>query len=100
MLRFWLKACTKCGGDLALDEGDWICLQCGTYYYVRLYPGLDQRHRPEAPRRSGKGPQGLPLGKAIPTPAAFDPRGLRGFDPGVMAVGLAAAWWTPGITAP
>ena len=34
---FWLKACTKCGGDLAVDDGDWICLQCGTYYYTGLY---------------------------------------------------------------
>ena len=32
-----LKACLKCHGDLALDQGDWICLQCGTYYYVNLY---------------------------------------------------------------
>ncbi|PKB63739.1 MAG: hypothetical protein BZY80_05690 [SAR202 cluster bacterium Io17-Chloro-G2] len=37
MLHFHLKACSKCHGDLALDEGDWICLQCGTYYYTRLY---------------------------------------------------------------
>ena len=37
MLRFHLKACPKCHGDLALDEGDWLCLQCGTYYYTRLY---------------------------------------------------------------
>ena len=34
---FCLKACTKCGGDLAVDDGDWICLQCGTYYYTGLY---------------------------------------------------------------
>ena len=37
MLRFRFKACIKCRGDLALDDGDWICLQCGTYYYVGLY---------------------------------------------------------------
>ena len=37
MLHFHLKACPKCRGDLALDEGDWLCLQCGTYYYTRLY---------------------------------------------------------------
>ncbi len=35
---FRLKACAKCGGDLAPDEGDWICLQCGTYDYTGLYP--------------------------------------------------------------
>ena len=34
---FRLKACPKCRGDLASDEGDWICLQCGTYYYTGLY---------------------------------------------------------------
>jgi hypothetical protein len=34
---FHLKACLKCGGDLVLDEGDWRCLQCGTYYYIGLY---------------------------------------------------------------
>ncbi len=34
---FCLKACTKCGGDLAVDDGDWLCLQCGTYYYTGLY---------------------------------------------------------------
>ncbi len=39
MLRFRFKACIKCCGDLALDDGDWICLQCGTYYYVGLYRG-------------------------------------------------------------
>lgn len=37
MNYYRLKACGKCGGDLAWDQGDWICLQCGTYYYVGLY---------------------------------------------------------------
>ena len=44
---FRLKACAKCGGDLAPEDGDWICLQCGTYDYIGLYsknqllPGFD-----------------------------------------------------------
>lgn len=46
---FCLKACTKCGGDLAVDEGDWICLQCGTYYYTGLYPDLYQSGWVSAP---------------------------------------------------
>ena len=29
----YLKSCTKCGGDLILDEGYWRCWQCGQYYY-------------------------------------------------------------------
>jgi len=32
-----LKSCIKCQGDLAADNGDWLCLQCGTYYYTGLY---------------------------------------------------------------
>lgn len=32
-----LKGCRKCGGDLARDDGDWRCLQCGAYFYVGLY---------------------------------------------------------------
>ncbi len=34
---FRLKACQKCRGDLVLDEGDWLCLQCGKYNYTGLY---------------------------------------------------------------
>ena len=34
---FRLKTCIKCQGDLASDNGDWLCLQCGTYYYTGLY---------------------------------------------------------------
>ncbi len=37
MKIFRLGACLKCCGDLAYDEGDWICLQCGVYYYTGLY---------------------------------------------------------------
>ena len=29
----FLKGCMKCGGDLYMDYGDWMCLQCGKYYY-------------------------------------------------------------------
>ena len=36
MRIFRLGACLKCRGDLAYDEGDWLCLQCGVYYYTGL----------------------------------------------------------------
>jgi hypothetical protein len=52
VIRFRLKDCKKCGGDLALDEGDWICLQCGTYYYVRLYEGSSRPSKGNAEERS------------------------------------------------
>lgn len=41
MKIYRLKACSKCGGDLARDCGDWICLQCGAYAYVGLYSGTE-----------------------------------------------------------
>ncbi len=31
-----MGACLKCCGDLVYDEGDWLCLQCGVYYYTGL----------------------------------------------------------------
>lgn len=45
MNLYRLGACLKCRGDLAYDDGDWICLQCGTYYYTGLYA----ENRPEMP---------------------------------------------------
>ena len=50
---FCLKACTKCGGDLAVDDGDWICLQCGTYYYTGLYQRGCLSTPFQSPLRSG-----------------------------------------------
>lgn len=49
---FKLGSCGKCRGDLTLDEGDWLCLQCGTYYYTGLYPGswVGERPAPLIPR--------------------------------------------------
>ena len=37
MCNYRLKACRRCSGDLARDESDWICLQCGSYSYAGLY---------------------------------------------------------------
>ncbi len=53
---FRFKACLKCHGDLVFDEGDWLCLQCGTYYYTGLYrrPNRSQpqdHYRPGPPCR-------------------------------------------------
>jgi hypothetical protein len=51
VIRFRLKGCKKCGGDLALDDGDWICLQCGTYYYVDLYQRVDHPFKRDSERK-------------------------------------------------
>ncbi len=45
---FRFKSCVKCGGDLVLDQGDWLCLQCGTYYYTGLYQRLQDPKDPSA----------------------------------------------------
>lgn len=47
---FRLKACAKCQGDLVLDDGDWICLQCGTYWYTGLYRSQETRRWPQKDR--------------------------------------------------
>ena len=62
---FRFKSCVKCGGDLALDQGDWLCLQCGTYYYIGLYerPGLYQR--PAHPEKPKLQPPEPPTHKAL-----------------------------------
>ena len=62
---FRFKSCVKCGGDLALDQGDWLCLQCGTYYYIGLYqrPGLHQR--PAHPEKPNPEPPEPPAQKAL-----------------------------------
>ena len=85
MLQFHLKACSKCGGDLALDQGDWCCLQCGTYYYTRLYrrlrmPGIldPDQAPPGCPAPSEKEPEKkgwhftrFPLGEPVSDRAAL-----------------------------
>ena len=69
MKNYLLKACKKCGGDLARDWGDWICLQCGAYCYVGLYA-------PE--RRPGQRPAGAanpPQQPALPAAGLSRPGG-------------------------
>jgi hypothetical protein len=95
VLLFRLKGCGKCGGDLALDEGDWLCLQCGTCYYVNLYSGTNWGHQETYPGLPNSQPPGQP-GEDFPySPhskgnAAFVENGKGGFGGSVLAVGLAA----------
>ena len=35
-IQCYIKACTKCGGDLIYDDGDWKCWQCGQYCDMRV----------------------------------------------------------------
>lgn len=58
---FRLKACAKCGGDLAQDDGDWICLQCGTYDYIGLYSNKNVLPRPQL-QSSPEEKSGLDIG--------------------------------------
>lgn len=81
MALFRFKACTKCGGDLTLDEGDWLCLQCGKYYYVGLYRHQDRdrvRVRWQFPRSGGFQAKGCNAGSRCgsgdATPVVFKTR--------------------------
>ena len=87
---FRLKTCIKCQGDLAADNGDWLCLQCGTYYYTGLYqlpshiddgPKASNPSVPEppeqklwgavaAPLSSGQSPPRQMIGAATGAPVA------------------------------
>ena len=49
MNRFRFKGCVKCQGDLVLDDGDWLCLQCGAYYYTGLYRKHGLTRQPQQP---------------------------------------------------
>ena len=75
---FRLKTCIKCQGDLAADEGDWLCLQCGTYYYTGLYqlptheidsPPAQYPSPPKQPDRKMLGAGMAPSFAASQTPA-------------------------------
>ncbi len=37
-----------------MDDGDWICLQCGTYYYVDLYQRPESQNSGETEERRGR----------------------------------------------
>lgn len=80
---FRFKACRKCRGDLVLDEGDWLCLQCGTYYYTGLYrrPGFSASG---TGRRIGPESTGPSRDKALasePTLVLHNEAGLRPLGP-------------------
>ena len=75
---FRLKTCIKCQGDLAADDGDWLCLQCGTYYYTGLYqphshiddgPQVPDPGVSEQPKQKLLGAVAAPLFSATQSPA-------------------------------
>ena len=73
MSWFRFKACRKCQGDLVLDQGDWLCLQCGRYYYTRLHEPRPNR-QPEgysSPRQPPSHHQDLMTDQADKTGPAF-----------------------------
>ena len=57
----YLKGCTKCGGDLIFDAGDWRCWQCGQYYYP-VRPGSFEEVPPPTSKESvNSQPDHIPL---------------------------------------
>ncbi len=90
MNLFRLKACTKCRGDLVLDDGDWLCLQCGTYYYTGLYrpvalphwPGEQPDCRDEETKKAARITGGQPAwhGASPPAPDLLRPAPVAGIQ--------------------
>ena len=36
-MNYWrFKSCSRCNGDLILEDSEWRCLQCGHYYYPNV----------------------------------------------------------------
>ena len=50
-VKWRLKACQKCGGDLVFDE-EWVCLQCGNRGRVGVLPFVNQ-HQINPPKNQG-----------------------------------------------
>lgn len=70
---FQLGGCSKCSGDLAYDDGDWICMQCGTYFYTGLYRREEKLGvKPCRLPRPQSSPC-WPTGKAVKTAATPSP---------------------------
>ena len=43
--RWRLKGCSRCGGDLLMEDGEWVCLQCGMEDGNKEYPFKWERKR-------------------------------------------------------
>lgn len=88
---FRLKACVKCGGDLALDEGDWLCLQCGTYYYMGLYQDWQLMELVERPPLRSNHRRAKTIGFGLTGPPVYRRSGT--LEPATQRIG---DWSNPG----
>ncbi|MCH8108390.1 MAG: hypothetical protein IIB30_08565 [Chloroflexi bacterium] len=85
MTWFRFKACVRCLGDLVWDDGDWLCLQCGRYYYTRLHQPeaipdwqWDQGSEPRKEKANALSPVSLHSYQLVQSkPVAFNPLGSR-----------------------
>ena len=69
---FLLACCPKCQGDLVLDEGDWRCMQCGTYYYPTRRRANGRRPgRPPTPDTRPALPPAPPADRPALSPTLF-----------------------------
>lgn len=79
---FRLKACAKCEGDLVLDDGDWLCLQCGRYFYTGLYRDQEIIRWPEGNQPAPREEKTQVLAQSTLRPSTFGrvptaPRSMR-----------------------
>ena len=53
-MTLWrLKSCSRCRGDLAMEEGEWRCFQCGHYYYPNTLEPVGHPPDPDPLRVGG-----------------------------------------------
>ena len=88
-----LKNCSKCAGDLVLEDRDWRCVQCGKYYYgdtadplMTIRPGQLSADAQAATRNGSARLDSRPTALLDTAPAAHTekaaPRGQReGYRP-------------------
>ena len=55
MVLWSLKGCSKCNGDLVLEEDLWRCFQCGHYYYPNLLQPVEHAPEPNLLSPQGNG---------------------------------------------
>ena len=58
-MNIWrFKGCSRCGGDLIFQDGEWGCMQCGRYYYPKADLPLAYPLLPAATSVGGKHSRG------------------------------------------
>ncbi len=99
--QFALKGCPKCGGDLAMDQGDWLCLNCGSYYYSKLYRNIvTSEPRKEFPALADDGENDTKAWALGPETSFRSWTETRGNGPAISGLPGPGTSWVIGLSLP